>query len=346
MAALQARITAWGACTPIGRDALSTAVAARAGFCGFREHPFMVDSAGEPMRVAQVPWLGIAVQGAQRLLQMLCPAIDEVLRGRESLPRVGLVLALPPPRPGLPQELVPALQEALKARHGQRLAVLQTVRSGHAAGIEALHQAAGLLQSGRVSACVVAGADSYLAPETLEWLEACDQLHGAGALNNAWGFVPGEGAGALLLQPPQAGAPAWADVVGLGLGRESRLIKTDAVCTGEGLTQAVRQALAALPEGLVATDIYCDMNGEAYRADEYGFTALRTRERLRNAGDFVTPADCWGDVGAAGAPLHLLLAAMACRKGHAKGPLALVWASSEGGERGAVLIRAPLAARP
>ncbi len=32
-----------------------------------------------------------------------------------------------------------------------------------------------------------------------QWLEENDQLHGAGPLNNAWGFIPGEGAGAVLL---------------------------------------------------------------------------------------------------------------------------------------------------
>ena len=43
----------------------------------------------------------------------------------------------------------------------------------------------------------IAGAEGLLAhlDQSLEWLEACDQLHSAGPLNNAWGFIPGEGAG-------------------------------------------------------------------------------------------------------------------------------------------------------
>lgn len=131
----------------------------------------------------------------------------------------------------------------------------------------------------------------------------------------------------------------------MGIGREAKLIKTDAVCVGEGLTQAFRAALSKLPADDRIDNIYCDMNGEAYRADEYGFTCLRTKERFREATDFVAPADCWGDVGAAGAPLHVLLAIAACRKGYAKGPLSMVWSSSEGGERAAGVIHAPVTPR-
>jgi 3-oxoacyl-[acyl-carrier-protein] synthase-1 len=81
------------------------------------------------------------------------------------------------------------------------------------------------------------------------------------------------------------------------------------------------------------------MNGEAYRADEYGFTIVRTSQHFASAGDFLAPADCWGDVGAATGPLLLALAVIAARKSYAPGPHALLWTSSEGGERSAALIR-------
>ena len=86
------------------------------------------------------------------------------------------------------------------------------------------------------------------------------------------------------------------------------------------------------------SDIYCDMNGEPYRADEFGFTALRTKEHFESASDFVAPADCFGDVSAAGGPLHLLLACAAAHKGYSKGPLAFAWASAEMGQRAATLL--------
>jgi 3-oxoacyl-[acyl-carrier-protein] synthase-1 len=86
------------------------------------------------------------------------------------------------------------------------------------------------------------------------------------------------------------------------------------------------------------SDIYCDMNGEPYRSDEFGFTALRTKEHFESASDFVAPADCWGDLAAAGAVLHVMLSCAAGAKAYANGPLAFAWASSESGERATALL--------
>ena len=333
-----------GASTPIGRTVRASAAAARAGVCGFREHPYMVDTAGEPMRIASAPWLDIRLGGTARMAALLMPAIDEALSALEADTglRIGLALALPPPRPGQASNLTAELLAAIDAKWPRRFARAAPFESGHAAGYLALAAAEAECARETFDACLVAGVDSYLSPETLEWVEACDQLHGGGPLNNAWGFIPGEGAGAVLLTSPalaqQLGLPALGLLRAIGIGAEPKLIKTDTVCIGEGLTQAFRAALEGLPPGDRVDDVYCDMNGEPYRADEFGFAALRTGERFRAASDFVAPADCWGDVGAASAPLHLALAAIAQRKRYAKGPLAMTWGSSESGERGAALV--------
>ena len=126
---------------------------------------------------------------------------------------------------------------------------------------------------------------------------------------------------------------------------EPNRIKTETVCIGEGLTQAVREVLEALPPQTMIDDTICDQNGEAYRADEFGFMLARTSERFVDAADFQAPADCWGDVGAASGPLYVTLAATAARKDYAKGPRTLVWTSSEGGERTAVIVHADVQAR-
>ena len=124
----------------------------------------------------------------------------------------------------------------------------------------------------------------------------------------------------------------------MGRGFEPNQIRTKTVCVGEGLTAAFRDALAALPAGVQITDVYCDMNGEPYRADEVGFAVLRTGESFVSASDFVAPADCWGDVSAASAPLSIMLSAIAGRKGYSNGALAFAWASSDGGDRGAAVL--------
>jgi 3-oxoacyl-[acyl-carrier-protein] synthase-1 len=318
----------------------------RAGISGLGQHPYMIDTAGEPMKVAAAPWLDIALTGTDRLEALLFPAIDEALSvldaGSEPPLRLALALGLPSTRPGLPDDIDPRLRRRLRDRDGPRFDAVAVFAAGHAAGHLALRAAIAKLTQGTLDACVVAGVDSYIEPTTLEWLEECDQLHGAGRLNNAWGFIPGEGAGALLLMREATAAAAHLDplavVLGSGVAMEANRIKTETVCIAEGLTEALRAALAGLPADRRVTDVYADLNGEPYRSDEFGFAALRTKESFESASDFIAPADCWGDVAAAGGPLHLMLATIAGQENYANGPLALAFASAESGERAAVLI--------
>ena len=317
----------------------------RAGACGFREHPYLLDTAGEPVRVAAVPWLGMEIEGLDRFTQLLTLAIDEALQAAPDLEQIEFFLGLPEPRPGAPEAVLISMREVVLQRYGKRVAAVHSFESGHASALLGMNLAHRAIATGSARACIVAGVDSYLDAQTLEWIEHCDQLHGGGPLNNAWGFIPGEAAGALLLEARESSRPVLAELVSVGLGNESKLIKTDTVCLAEGLTQAFRAALAALSPGDVIDNVYCDLNGEAYRADEYGFTVLRTKAWFRAATDFIAPADCWGDVGAAGSPLHALLAIAASENGTAKGPHSLIWGSSEGGDRAAAVLRAAVANR-
>lgn len=89
----------------------------------------------------------------------------------------------------------------------------------------------------------------------------------------------------------------------------------------------------------------CDQNGEAYRADEFGFMLARLSEYFIDPSDYMAPADCWGDVGAASGPLCTNLTIFSAEKGYAKGPRTLLWTSSEGGERTAAIIEADIKER-
>ena len=334
-----------GASTPVGRDAWSSAAAVRAGISGFARHPYMIDAAGHPMQVAIAPWLDIDLQGSERFEALLLPAIEQALESavaERADVRMALALAVPPDRPGLPDDLHDRLRDSIARRFGDRFPAIGLFDVGHAAGLMALSAAMRKMVDGDFDACVVAGVESYIAPETLEWLEQTEQLHGAGTLNNAWGFVPGEAAGAVLLAVESVvdrvrDDPA-AEVLSVGLGFEENRIRTATVCIGDGLTTAFREGLGGLPAGARVTDLYCDMNGEPYRADEYGFACLRTKDRFVSASDFVAPADCWGDVSAASAPLALALSTVASAKQYASGRYAFLWASSDSGERGAALL--------
>jgi 3-oxoacyl-[acyl-carrier-protein] synthase-1 len=341
-----------GASTPVGRNAWSSAAAVRAGISGFVEHPYMIDTRGEPMRAAIAPWLDIGLRGKKRLQLLLFEVIDQVagklVRGEApNAGRIAIALALPGARRGLPHDLGVSFQAAVGQRYGGMFSSAAHFCAGHAAGILALEAACRKLALGGLDCCVVAAVDSYIEPDTLQWLEQNDQYHGAGPLNNAWGFIPGEGAGALLLVREsvlqRTGFEPIAQVVGIGVANEANCIGTGTVCVGEGMTAALRKALAQAfpqwPANVKITDVYSDMNGEPYRADEYAFACLRTREAFQSTSKFIAPADCWGDVAAAGSILHIVLACIAGVKGYSQGSLAIACASSEGGERGSVLLQ-------
>jgi 3-oxoacyl-[acyl-carrier-protein] synthase-1 len=335
-----------GGVTAVGLTAAATAAAVRAGIAGFRAMPCLIDSRGDEMIVAAVPGLPPAGVDVQRLLDLALPAAQEALAVAKNVvprPVMPLCLGLPGNRPGMPDGLAGAFAERLtRALEGQcEFTSATIVPRGHAAGLAAMYACARRMRDDGADFGLVGGVDSYISAETLEWLESEEQLHTAA---NPWGFIPGEASGFCLFATAaglaKSGKAPLLSLQNVSLATESHVIKSSAVCTGQGLTAAIRGALKALPEGAKADDIICDLNAEPYRADEYGFTIPRISERCRDAVAFQNPADCWGDIGAASGPLFVALAAAAVQKSYASGLYTLVWTSSEGGERAAALLAA------
>jgi 3-oxoacyl-[acyl-carrier-protein] synthase-1 len=338
-----------GAATSVGSTLPASAAAVRAGIAMFNHHPNMVDGAGRPMVVGAAPYLPRELEGAERLLALAGPAACEALavlpfKRMPMGPQVDVFVGLPEPRPGLEAGTLRAFIIAFERALRQVLPVsgVHGFMRGHCAGLLALQAGIEKLHSG-AALCLVGGVDSALDPLTLEWIESCGQLHGAGDDNNAWGYVPGEGAGFCLVGTGEAanrlGIAPRAGIAALGAAREQCLIKTDTVCTGAGLTRAFQAAFGQLGASQHRIDhVLCDMNGEPYRAEEYAFATLRTHDRFVDSADFVAPADCWGDVGAASGPLFIGLALEAHAKGYRPGRRTLVWTSSEGGDRIAAVV--------
>jgi 3-oxoacyl-[acyl-carrier-protein] synthase-1 len=84
--------------------------------------------------------------------------------------------------------------------------------------------------------------------------------------------------------------------------------------------------------------VLCDLNGESYRATEWSYAMARTFRDGQAVPPLVHPADCLGDVGAATGGVLLALAAAAMKKGLAPWKTALVWCSSDNGERAACAV--------
>jgi 3-oxoacyl-[acyl-carrier-protein] synthase-1 len=340
----QVCVVGLGARTPIGLSAAESASSVRAGINLFAEHPFMVDRIGEPMVVSRAPYLPEGLRGTERLAELAGPTAEEALAPLGNLAHafpVPLILGLPAPRPGLPARLAEELSARLRdsVAAAGRLADVAVVPCGHAAGLVAVEAACRRIEAGEIEVCLVGGVESYMESETLEWLDFSDRLH---SRENRWSFTPGEAAGFCLLASAHTAQrhsiPVLAKVLAAATARETKLTGSGDVCTGEGLTAAFRGVLQALAgSGTRVDQVICDLNGERYRADEYGFTVARTASSFEDPTAFLAPADCWGDVGAASGPLFLMLAAISGLKGYAPGPRALLWAASESGERGAAL---------
>lgn len=204
----------------------------------------------------------------------------------------------------------------------------------------ALSSAREELERGAHPACIVGGVDSYLDAATLGWLDEHGQMLRGNARS---AFVPGEAAGCCVIAGRKAmnnfRGHAKATVRAIGLAHEKKLIKTDAICLGEGLSVAVKGALEnlSLPSERIS-DVLCDINGERYRGEEWGFASLRLSSYFEDPTAYRAPAESWGDVGAASGPLFAILACEAAARGYARGSYALLWMSSERGLRGAAVL--------
>jgi 3-oxoacyl-[acyl-carrier-protein] synthase-1 len=254
--------------------------------------------------------------------------------------RVGMIGGLPSPRAGVSAGLAARLAAALGERH-PRMRDVRWMANGHASGLMAIGAAARALKQDEADFMLAAAVDSQIDADLLEWLDQRERLHIA---TNAWGYLPGEGAACCVLCRADTASRHALDVLGrvvaVASARETHCIYTESICLGQGLTSAVRHATSFLPAGTRIDDTLCDQNGDAYRADEFGFMLARTGNAFVDSTRFSAPADCWGDVGAASGALFVVLAATAGRKGYAAGVHTLMLASSETGERGALVFAA------
>jgi len=338
-------IVANGARTPLGRRAAPSAAALRAGISGVGEYPLLIDRPWTLRQAALDSELSTALIGSDRLLVLartaLCEACAPLKVSQSSRLRLPVYLGLPEFRPGFTKQDAEAVCSGLAQLDELPIEIseLTVFTEGHAAGLLALATAVEQIRQGAFESCLVGCVDSYFHPDTMNWLDKNRQLAGGDARS---AFVPGEGAGFCLLASERVqkrfGIAALMRVVAVTIGKETNLIKTEDICFGEGLTKTVQAATQGLTAGEKINNVICDINGERYRADEWGYVCLRLSQYFDDPTNYLSPADCWGDMGAASAVLFAMLACQAAERGYAKGPRTMLWASSEGGLRGAAVL--------
>jgi uncharacterized protein (TIGR02270 family) len=133
------------------------------------------------------------------------------------------------------------------------------------------------------------------------------------------------------------GAGILARILSVAKDRETATVLSDRPNTANALTNAVKSAMtdAQILPGEISA-IWCDLNGESYRAREWAFTEVRLH--FQDHTELIHPADCYGDIGAVSDASLLALAAHAEASGWADAKPLLVFSGSEGGFRAASVI--------
>jgi 3-oxoacyl-[acyl-carrier-protein] synthase-1 len=342
-------VTGVSAVTAVGANAEQTCASVRAGLSGLSEHAFFAPTTRdpewddeEPLLVGTVRGVDPSLPGPARLVELAILALRELgSKGlaRRDLARTALLVALPLPDAAvagwqLGQHFVPAF-----CRRSGLVAFASTfvTQSGHTGIVELLPRAEELLAKREVDRCVLLGVDSYLAQDRLEALDAGFRLKSVRAVD---GFIPGEGAAALLVEDRKAaearGAPVSCVVSSYGFGREPIPQSGDRQSSGAGLTAALEAVLGGRPSG--PRWVICDLNGESYRSFEWGVATVKLSAAFAGSTTLVHPAQAFGDVGAASGALHVALAAAAFGRGYAPCDDATLWAASDGDLRAAARV--------
>jgi 3-oxoacyl-[acyl-carrier-protein] synthase I len=338
-------VIATGARTPLGVNAVSTAAAVRAAVSSFAEFPFAMSN-GEPVVVSADTELDAKLEGRERLVPMIMSALDEATQALSQATAYRgtcyLLLTLPEARPGFSDEDAQWIKTTVTSHWrvpdwDVRAGVMGR---GHAGTMQAIQRVVQEAARGIDGLFVIVGADSYHHTDTFIWLEQ-NRRFAQPTIRS--GFIPGEGAACLVLASSrlrnEIGAEPLATLTGVGLGLERLLRDSETGSFGVGMIEAVRAATAGLQLPREAIDtLYADINGERYRSEEWGFTAMKTYELWKSL-DYEAPASCWGDVGAAHGTLAAALAIQSYKRRYARGPRVLITAGSDSGLRGAMLLQ-------
>ncbi|QQZ41618.1 3-oxoacyl-ACP synthase [Pseudomonas sp. SK3(2021)] len=343
--------------TALGADGPSTCAAMRAGISGAREANLWDFTVGENLQAARTrmhQWW----EGPTMVPELAAPVIRQcwqqalqlgLAQGTDDAPAVPVLIILPPvDRPHRSPELDQLVLDGLAQRFGHPLPQgSRTVAHGRTGILPALRTAHELLSNHVAAACIVVGVESFLRQVLVEHYIEQDRLL-CGTHSN--GFMPGEAACAVLVARHGTHPADELVIVGTGSGQEPSGDggSADNPVRGEGLTQAIRQALSEA--GIVFHDLnfsISDLNGEHFKFKEAAFAAGRLdrlppdghSRRPRGFMETWHPVEGIGEVGAAIFPCLLGWAFEAGLKGYAPSQHALLHAGEDNGERVALVTR-------
>ncbi|MCB9890884.1 MAG: hypothetical protein H6833_04500 [Planctomycetes bacterium] len=214
----------------------------------------------------------------------------------------------------------------------------ELVVHGHASVFFALERASRWIRESDVERVLIVAVDTQLDSLTLDWLAGRRRLKSA---DEPSGLAPGEAACALVVERRDPTARRDSDVIldAVRTGKEERHCSQDEPNLGQGLA-AVVDGLRSDGLGGEAFDgdLIVDLNGETWRAREFGFAQHRV-PWLHEPKRILLPASSVGDTGVAAGVLNVCVGAMSQRRGYGARSGAVVLGSSERGDLGGAWLR-------
>lgn len=357
---MRVALTSIGMISSVGRGAVRTCASIRSGL----SRPAEIDyyEAVDLETQVTAPLVAYPIRGftegfllMARWLRMGLAAFQDLIRvGRlpdtsEFWAQTGLCVVLPPGRSerfDTADDPVDTLGDAFLERFLPLTGVsfhphaVEALMLGSAGTALAVSRAAEYLKTRQVQRIVLLAVDSMLDPLTLDWLQATGRLK---TDTNPIGLRPGEAAAAVLLEDPgslrqRQGRPL-AFIGGAAVGEEAGSWKDLPPNQGRELARVWADALAqsGAPTPF-SGDIVADLNGEPWRAYEYGCAQMRLNRILAADVAWAMPAQSIGDVGAAIGVVGICTAIQAHRRGYAHGPHTVVLCCAESGFVGALCV--------
>ena len=344
-------VIGYGIWSALGPDGPSTIAGIRGQLIGSETGHFWDPTIGAHLnhfRVAAHQWW----EGPGFLPDLATPPIEECLAQVAALPDTLrrpaadipiLITVAPPGRPGRPADLETRMLDGLARKLGRPLPPGSGVIGGGRSGLPHL-LATAARQSARYPLQILVGVESLLRQIIAEhYIDRGRLLCGA----NTSGFTLGEAASAILVARTGSTPGPELALTGMGTGLEPGRDggTRDQAVTGQGLTQALRAALAA--SGIPLYDfpaLIGDLNGEHFKFKEQMMAQMRL-DRAPPEGHSRRPRgylEHWnlieyaGEIGAALMPAQLGWAFEMGRAGLLPQNRALCFAGEDDGRRVAV----------
>lgn len=341
-------IAAQGMCSAIGLDAPANVAAIRGRLNHFRETQFY-NRAGQRLMGASL--YEVHQWGTDRLLLMLRQVLSECWRMAQA--RLGnrcpkadntalLVVTAEPDRPAVPLgQLKEAIGRVMMGGgfHGQS----QMMRVGKGGVALALQEAEQLLQrpgdhhQPRVDAVMLVSADTLLDAPVIEACLTAGRMASRGMTD---GFLPGEGAGCVMLMRPNEVPQDHVQVMATGHAVDDWRLGGAAPLRAQALSRAMRAAAGQAGCELSSLEFHVSgMSGEGWYSRELNMALSRVMEHKRTEFPHHMLAQFLGETGAAGPLLALAWLSVAMPAQHRNlGRRGLLHFAGDDGHRSAVVV--------